>query len=343
MKRRTFLKSVGTAAGAVAAGLTPAFADPADPTRQLISHPSGLPRRILGRTGRAISIVGYPGLALGKIPQEEANVAALKAFEQGVNYFDVAPAYRDAEIKLGGAFDAGLRRDQIFLASKTKLRDAAGARTELERSLQRLKTDHLDLYQLHVMSTPAEVKQVLGPGGALETLVKAREEGKVRALGFSAHTKEAALTLLQAYRFDSVMYPVNFVEHYTHQFDPEVLALCRREGAAVLAIKPISAGGWKPGEKKGRGGWWYRPLEEQAEINTAVRFSLSFDPVVSVLPTSFTDLAERSIAAGRAFRPATPQDLGEMEALAGKYLPLFRKPKAVSDFAPHADYFTRLA
>ena len=89
----------------------------------------------------------------------------------------------------------------------------------------------------------------------------------------------------------------------------------RLQAKAVLAIKPISAGGWKPGEKKTRNGWWYRPLEDQSEINLAVRFSLSLDPVVSVLPTSFTDLAERSIIAGRSFTPATERDFAAMEAM----------------------------
>jgi aryl-alcohol dehydrogenase-like predicted oxidoreductase len=338
MKRRTFLKTAGTAAAGLAVGLRPSFSDPADPTRTLIPHASGLPRRQLGRTGRAISIVGYPGLALSKVDQAEATRALHAAYDKGVNYFDVAPAYGDAELKMGPAM-AGLPRDEIFLACKTKQRDAAGARRELERSLTRLKTDHFDLYQLHVMSTPAEVRQALGPGGALETLTKAREEGKVRHLGFSAHTKQAALELLRQFKFDTVMFPVNFIEHFTHRFDPEVLALCRREGAAVLAIKPISAGSWKRGETRTRNGWWYKPLEEQAEIDQAVRFSLSLDPVVSVLPTSFVDLAEKSIAAGKSFRPATEADLEAMRALAGKYAPLFPASPSLVDAAPHATYY----
>ncbi|MCX6954401.1 MAG: aldo/keto reductase, partial [Verrucomicrobia bacterium] len=241
MKRRTFLKTVGVTAGGVALGVRPAFADPAAPDRQLIPHASGLPRRVLGRTGREVSIIGYPGLALSKVAQPDATTALRTAFDHGINYFDVAPAYGDAEIKMGLAMEAGkIPRDQVFLASKTKLRDAAGARMELERSLTRLKTDHFDLYQLHVMSSKAELEQVCGPGGALETFVKAREEGKVRALGFSAHTKEAALELMRRFKFETVMYPVNFIEHYQSKFDPEVLALAKAHGVAVIAIKPIS-------------------------------------------------------------------------------------------------------
>jgi aryl-alcohol dehydrogenase-like predicted oxidoreductase len=338
MKRRTFVKTVGTAASAFAFGVRPLFANPADPSRRLLPHASGLPRRTLGRTGRAISIIGFPGLALSKISQPEANVALRAAFDKGVNYFDVAPAYGDAEVKMGPAMD-GLPRDEIFLASKTKLRDAEGSRLELERSLTRLKTDRFDLYQLHVMSTAAEVKQVFEPGGAMETLVKAREEGKARWLGFSAHTKEAALELLRQFKFDTVMYPVNFLEHFTHKFDPDVLALARQEGAAVLAIKPISAGSWREGEQRTRNGYWFRTLEEQADIDQAVRFTLSLDPVVAAVPTSFTDLAEKAIAAGVKYRPATEADLEALRAMAEKYQPLFPRRPLFVGAGPHAEYY----
>ena len=343
MKRRTFLRTVGATAGGIAMGLRPSFADPGDPSRKLIPHASGLPRRVLGRTGRAVSIIGFPGLALSKIAQPAANTALHAAFDQGVNYFDVAPAYGDAEIKMGPAM-VGLPRDEIFLASKTKKRDAAGARLELERSLERLKTDRFELYQLHVMSTKADVTEAFGPGGAMETLVKARQEGKVRWLGFSAHTKEAALEILKLHKFETVMYPVNFIEHYTHQFDPEVLALCKQQGAAVLAIKPISAGGWKKGETRTRNNWWYRVLEEQTEIDQAIRFALSLDPVVAALPTSFVDLTEKSILAAKQYRPATPADLEGLRLMAEKYTPLFpRNPAWVLGPGPHSDYYRSVA
>lgn len=339
MKRRSFLRTAGGAA--LAAGLSPVFADPADPTRLLIPHAGGLPRRMLGRTGRAVSIVGFPGLALSRVTQAEANAAVRASFEQGMNYFDVAPSYGKgtAEIALGPALEP-LPREEVFLSCKTKRRDAAGAQEELEQSLRRLKTDYFDLYQLHVMSTAAEVKQVFGPGGAMETLVRARREGKVRWLGFSAHTKEAALDCLRHFTFETVMYPVNFIEHHTHRFDPEVLTLCRESGAAVIAIKPISAGSWKPGEQKTRGNYWYKALESQDEINLAMRFALSLDPVVSAIPTSFLDLNERAIIAGKTFRPATEADLGALRELAGKYSPLFpRKPLYLSSTGPHSRYY----
>ena len=339
LNRRSFLRATGGAA--LASAMAPVFADPADPTRRLVAHPGGLPRRVLGKTGRAISIVGFPGLALSRVTQDEANAAVRASFDHGMNYFDTAPSYGKgtAEIALGPAL-APLPRAEVFLSCKTLRRDAAGAREELEESLRRLKTDYFDLYQLHVMSTAAEVKQVFGPGGAMETLVRARQEGKVRWLGFSAHTKEAALDCLRNFPFETVMYPVNFIEHFTHQFDPAVLTLARQSGAAVIAIKPISAGSWKPGETKTRGNYWYKALEAQEEINQAMRFTLSLDTVVSAIPTSFLDLNERAIIAGKTFSPATEADLGALRELAGKYSPLFpRKPMYLSSTGPHSRYY----
>ena len=137
----------------------------------------GLPRRVLGRTGAKVSIVAFPGLALNELSQEEATAGVHKAFDQGVNHFDVAPAYGSSEIKMGPALQ-GLDRSKIFLSCKTKMRDKDGARKELERSLTRLKTDHFDLYQMHHIRWSQEVKQALGPGGAIETFLKAKEEGQ---------------------------------------------------------------------------------------------------------------------------------------------------------------------
>ena len=161
---------------------------------------------------------------------------------------------------------------------------------------------------------------------------------KMRSL--PAATKEAALDCLRNFPFETVMYPVNFIEHFTHQFDPAVLTLARQSGAAVIAIKPISAGSWKPGETKTRGNYWYKALEAQEEINQAMRFTLSLDTVVSAIPTSFLDLNERAIIAGKTFSPATEADLGALRELAGKYSPLFpRKPMYLSSTGPHSRYY----
>jgi len=317
MKRRSFLQAVGgavgsgaLAAGSVAAGQAPATAD-----RE--AAVAGLPRRVLGRTGCQVSIVGFPGLALVHHDQDACTEAIHDAFRRGVNYFDVAPAYGkgDAETKMGIGLE-GIDRDQYYLACKTQARDKAGARAELERSLERLKTDHFDVYQLHALRQPDEVKQALGPGGAIETFREARDEGKARYLGFSAHTTKAALLAMRHFRFDTVMFPINFVEYFKMEFGKPVLELAREQGAAVLAIKPMCRGAWPKDMERTRR-WWYRPVEDDHEVRLAMRFTLSREGVVAGFPPAWVDLLDKAIEAGKAYRPVTDAEVDELRALAG--------------------------
>ena len=326
MKRRTFLKGVG----GIATGLT---VHSIVGCEQLLSKKqdeevAGLPRRTLGRTGEKVSIVGFPGLALSHYDQDRCNAGLLDAFERGVNYFDVAPAYGkdgDCEKKMGVGLEAvAIDRSRIFLACKTRMRDKAGARMELERSLRRLKTDHFDLYQLHCLRTPEEVKKALGPDGAIETFLKAREEGKVKYLGFSAHTTKGALEAMKGFRFDTVMFPINFVEFFKMGFGKPVLELANKQGAAVLAIKTLSKGPWPEGANRTRK-WWYRATETQEEANLAVRFTLSQKPVAAGIPPSFLDLLDKAIEAGRSYRTIREAETLKLQEMAKNCLSLFRR------------------
>lgn len=330
MKRRTFLKTVGGAAGVAALNWTDVFGEVG--SRPVLDHPSGLPRRVLGRTQQAVSIIGFPGLALNRLNQDESNAAVRKAFDLGCNYFDVAPAYGEAEVRLGPAL-VGLR-DKVFLSCKTKMRDAKGAREELERSLERLKTDHFDLYQLHHIRTPAEVKQALGPGGALEVLLKAKEEGKVKWLGFSAHTTKGALELMKGFHFDTVMFPINFVEYFTIDFGKPILDLAKEQGAVAIAIKPTSAGAWQPGAEQKRK-WWYPSMETPEDLNLALRFTLSLEPVITGIPPSFVDLFEKSVAAVKNYQPATQAEVAQLQERAAKSLSLFKREEDAVATAMH--------
>jgi len=333
MKRRTFLKTVGGAASVVALG-TPRLLAAAEAKDSVAE----LPRRPLGRTGVRLSVVGFPGLALIHYDQAECTSALHRAFDMGVNYYDVAPAYGNGqcETKMGIGLQ-GLDRSRYFLACKTKKRDAEGALQELENSLQKLKTDHFDLYQLHHLVKPEEVKQALGPGGALEAILKAREQGKLKWIGFSAHTTKAALEALKGYAFDTVMFPINFVEFYTRDFGKEVLALARERGAAMLAIKPLSWGAWPPDMKRTRQ-WWYRCVEEPGDVELAVRFALSQPGVVACVPPSFVDLLERTVAAARKFRPlddAATETLKKMAQNCGSIF--LREEKLVAHNLPQGE------
>ena len=329
MKRRVFIKTVGGAAGAAALGLPELLTASAEKV-------AGLERRVLGRTGQKLSVVCFPGLSLTHCDQEKGTAAMRDAFERGVNYFDVAPNYGngDAEIKMGVGLQ-GVDRSKYFLACKTHKRDKAGAQMELDRSLTRLKTDHFDLYQLHHLVKPKEVQDVFGSDGAMEVILKAREQGKIKYIGFSAHTTKAALEAMKSFKFDSVMFPINFVEYYNRGFGKEVLDLAHEQGAGVLAIKPLSWGAWGKDETKDRD-WWYRSVEEPKTVELAVRFSLSQPGVVSVIPTSFVELLDKAIEAAKVFKPLDDAAVAQLKQMAENRGSIFiNEEKQVALNSPH--------
>ncbi|MBI2949921.1 MAG: aldo/keto reductase [Verrucomicrobia bacterium] len=324
MKRRSFLKFVGGVAGSAAAAGINSVIDPSA-AAPVIADGTGMPRRALGRTGLKVSIVGFPGFSLKQESQERCTAAVHEAFKRGVNYFDVAPAYANGECenKLGVALQ-GLDRSVYHLACKTKMRDADGCRVELERSLQRLKTEYFDVYQLHHLVQPADVKKALAPGGAMEAILKAKEQGKVRFIGFSAHTTKAAVAALMSFPFDTVMFPINYVEYFNRAFGKEVLDVAQEKGAGVLAIKPMNAGLPKPGEAL-KHKWWYRTLEDQEEINMAWRFTLSLPGVGTGFSPAWLDLAEKAINAGYAYRPITESEIKKLMQMAEGQGSIFKR------------------
>jgi predicted aldo/keto reductase-like oxidoreductase len=310
MKRRSFLKVAGGIAGSCALGARslPAFAAAGDKQAEL-------PRRVLGRTGQKVSTVVFPGLSMIQQEQDACTAAVHRIFERGVNYFDVAPAYGNgtAETRLGVALQ-GLDRSRLFLACKTKMRDKDGARQELERSLQRLKTDHFDLYQMHAIFTPEEVKKAFGPGGAFETFLKAKEEGKVRFFGFSAHTTKGALEALKAFAFDTAMFPISFAEYLQFEFGKPVLEEAAKRGTVVIGMKALCAGAWPEGAQRTRQ-WWYRTAETDEEVSLAIRFTLSQPAVVAAVPPSFIDLTDKAITAAQAFQPITEAEVVKLRQM----------------------------
>lgn len=318
MKRRLFLRAFGGATAGVAVGL-PSWARSREKTS------SGLPRRELGRTGLKASTVTFPGLSLIQGDQGKCTAVIHDAVRRGVNYFDVAPAYGkdgECEIKMGKGLQ-GIKRSHYLLACKTRMRDKEGARKELERSLKRLKTDYFDVYQLHCLRRLDEVEEALGPGGAMETLLEAKAEGKVRHLGFSAHTTKAALAAMASFRFDTVMFPISFAEYFLWDFGRPVLERAAEQGAAVLGMKMLCRGAWPKGMERTRR-WWYRCVEDDEEIGLAVRFTLSQTPVVTGICPSFFDLLDKSIEAAKVYRPITDEETAHLRTVAQTCESVFR-------------------
>lgn len=280
--------------------------------------------RELGRTGAQLSVIGFGGIVVKDVSQEEAHRLVARAVERGVTYFDVAPSYGNAEERLGPALEP--HRQGVFLACKTQQRDAMGAQEELERSLVRLRTDHVDLYQLHAMTKMEDVDTVLGPGGAVELFQRAREQGKVRFLGFSAHSAEAAVALLHRFPFDSVLFPFNFSTYLSGNFGPQVVEAAQRASAGLLALKGMARTKWPDGLERQQRRWqkaWYEPIDDERMAELALRFTLSL-PLTAALPPGHAELWELALRVAQDPRPLTAEEEREIRSLAAQTEPLFR-------------------
>ena len=230
-----------------------------------------------------LSILGLGGMLLVGMDQKSADRIVAEALEKGINYFDVAPFYGDgeAEQRMGAALAP--HRSRVFLACKTLERSANGARKELEASLRKLHTDHFDLYQFHAVADMDEVDEIFAPGGALEAFLQARSLGRIRYIGFSAHSVDAAMAMLDRFPFDSVLFPVNFICYARGNFGPQVIARAKELGVARLAIKGMAHGPWKKREKRQYPNCWYRPIDDRDLARQALRFTLS-EGVTAAIP-----------------------------------------------------------
>jgi aryl-alcohol dehydrogenase-like predicted oxidoreductase len=278
-------------------------------------------KRAYGETGQELSIVGFGGIVVMGAEQSEADRRVRDAFDRGINYYDVAPSYGDAEEKLGPAL-VGLR-DQVFLACKTGKRTKAEATEELHASLKRLHTDRFDLYQLHAVSSVEEAQTCLGPGGAIEAFVEARDAGLVKYLGFSAHSAEAALLLLDQFPFQSVLFPFNYTTYYTGNFGPQVLEKAQQTGAARLALKAMARRPWPDGADRSIAqNTWYEPHTDPAEAELALRWTLSL-PITAAIPPGDPRLFQLAVEAAERFKPLTTDERAMVEQRAGIEKPIF--------------------
>ena len=220
MDRRKFI--TGLTAAAIGSGLNLTSCSSMEGTMMNRKTGSPIPRRKLGRTGEELSVLGFGGIVVTReTPEAAANYVA-EAFDRGVNYFDVAPSYGNAEERLGPALAP--YRDRCFLACKTTARGAQEAEAELNTSLKRLRTDHVDLYQLHAITEVGkDVEAAFAPGGVMEAVTRAREAGKIRFVGFSAHSEQAAHAAMDRFDFDTVLFPFNFATWLKNGFGPSVL------------------------------------------------------------------------------------------------------------------------
>lgn len=288
-----------------------------------IAKEGDLPRRTY-KGDIKLSVIGFGGIVVVGQEQKDADREVAAAWGRGVNYFDVAPSYGkdgEAEIKLGLALRP--YRKNAFLACKTQKRDAAGAREELEQSLKRLYTDYFDLYQFHAVSSMKDVDQILGPGGAADTFVKARQEGKIRHMGFSAHSAEAAIALMDRLPLDSVLFPVNYVLFSQGNFGPQILEHAKKKGLARMALKALAKAPWKKGETRTSRKCWYRPIDEAGLAAKALRFTLS-EEITAAIPPGDEKIFRMALDIAASFKPLSAAERKELLASAAGIEPLFK-------------------
>lgn len=278
-------------------------------------------QREYGNTGVKLSVIGFGGILVTDESSNEASRIVGKAIDAGINYFDVAPSYGNAQQMLGPAL-APYRKD-VFLACKTNKRTASEAQEELEESLRLLQTDHFDLYQHHGVTTLDEVDTILASGGAMEYFLRARDAGLIRYLGFSAHSEEAALALLDAFAFDSVLFPVNWVTYNTGKFGPRVIDAARDRGAAILALKALAKRKWHDdGERVQWPKAWYKPVDTYEEAELGLRFTLT-QPVTAAVSPGHEELFDWMLAAEKNFAPLEEAELEDLRRRAADLDPIF--------------------
>jgi len=324
--RRDFLKGTAGVTGLVVAGglLQQSDGQTTDcgPGCYCESTPK-LPQRAYGDTGERLSIIGFGGMVVNGVEQEHASRLVAEAVEKGINYFDVAPSYGDAELKLGPALEP--YRKNVFLACKTERRTKEGAAAELAESLQRLRTDHVDLYQLHAISdVQKDVDTAFGKEGAMEAFLEAKKQGRIRYLGFSAHSEEAALAAMDRYDFDSILFPINFATFYKSNFGPRIMEVARSKGVARLALKALARQQWPKDDpmRKQYPKCWYQPLTDRAGAKLALHFTLS-QPITAAIPPGDESLFRMAIELAMGFRPVSQREKQTLQKMAESLNPIF--------------------
>ncbi len=235
-----------------------------------------IPKAEFGRTGHHSTRVIFGAASLGGVTQRVADEALEFLLKYGVNHIDTASDYGESELRIA----PWLKREpgRFFLATKGDKRDEKGAREEIQRSLDRLGVDHVDLWQIHSIADPIEWDQALSPGGALDAALWARTEGLINWIGVTGHGSQIAAThrrSLDRFDFDSVLLPYNFITmqnaYYRDNFEA-LLETCRERNVAVQTIKSIARRPWM--ERDHTRNTWYQPFEEPDDIDRAVWWAM---------------------------------------------------------------------
>lgn len=273
------------------------------------------------KLNQTLSRIAFGGVIVSNETQPDANNYVAEALDAGINYFDVAPTYANAEERLGPALKG--KRNGVFLACKTEDRTRKGSQALLEKSLKHLQTDYFDLYQLHAVYNLADVEQTFGPNGAFETYVKAKEQGTIKHIGFSAHSTEAALALLDYYDFDSIMFPFNFVSLLKNDYGSFVLKKALEKKMGIIGIKSMAYGEKLPSDATDHPKAWYHPIEDFELASKAVKYTFSRGVDVIVPPGDIHYLRWAIRIINQPNLNLTEEELDTLRPIAHQTVPLF--------------------
>ena len=304
MKRREFLKQAAVTAAVASTTHLNAAKTPSEP----------IARRTLGSTGEKLSIIAFGGIVVMNEETGAASNIVAEAVDRGVNYFDVAPSYGNAQERLGPALAP--YRKNCFLACKTDGRLKDDSRADLEQSLRLLKTDHVDLYQFHALTKMTDLDKVLGPGGAIETFEAAKKEGKIRYIGFSVHSAETAVAAMNRYPFDTILFPVNFVLYTQAGFGPQILKKAQEKKMGILALKSMAKTVWPADQKQNHPEpkCWYKPAGFPDEASLGLRWTLGH-PITAAIPPGDERYFRLAMDVAQSYKPLEPHE--EQALLAG--------------------------
>jgi len=277
-------------------------------------------KRRLGKTEHMSSILIFGSFALFRVTQKVADAAIENALANGINHIDVSPLYGDAEKHLGSWFKRH-GKNGFFLACKTAERRKEGAWESLKRSLDTLKVAKFDLFQFHGVDDVKTLDTILGPGGALEAVLEAKQQGLLDFIGITGHVPPNHNIALQRFDFDTVLFPLNRI-HAVHPTDwndyQPLLKTAREKDVGVMAIKSVAKGTWAGHHRYNT---WYEPFDDASEVEKSLWFTLSQDITAAVLPGELK-LWPMMIDAAQRFKPLSKREQQDYMKQAAQYQPL---------------------
>ena len=281
-------------------------------------------KRRLGRTNHESTIAIFGTAAFYEITQQKADKTMELVISSGINHIDVAPGYGQAEERVGPWIER--ERNRFFLGCKTMMRTRISAYDELRHSLDVLRTDSFDLYQFHAVCNMNDLNQITGPDGAMEGVLKAKEEGLLKYIGITGHGLEVPTVFLEAinrFNFDTVLFPINFILYANaiyRQQSETLLSLCRERDIGTMIIKSIARGSW--GETQKTNTTWYQPFTESEWIRNGTNFALS-QPVTGICTAADVSLLPEILDSCEQFTELTLLEQEQLINQASDFEPLF--------------------